>query len=142
MIVDLMRNDLGRIARPGSVRVERSFEAERYATVWQMTSTDLGDCVTAPVGGDPRRAVSLRFGDRRAEGRNDADDRDLEPSPRGVYSGAIGYLAPPGSDEPRARFNVAIRTAVHPPASPLGPVRRRRRDHATTRRLRASTTRS
>jgi len=113
MIVDLLRNDLGRVARFGSIGVERLFEVERYETVWQMTSTvaaetrpevGLSDILTAmfPCGsvtGAPKvRTMEII--------------RDLEGSSRGVYCGAIGLLAPPGSGRPRAEFSVAIRTLV------------------------------
>jgi para-aminobenzoate synthetase/4-amino-4-deoxychorismate lyase len=113
MIVDLMRNDLGRIAEPGSVRATRMFEPERYETVWQLTSTiearlrrglHLSDLFRAlfpsgSVTGAPKVA-SMRL------------ISELEDSPRGLYTGSIGYLAPAGRGEPRANFNVAIRTVV------------------------------
>ena len=105
MITDMVRNDLGRIARPGTARVPRLFETEPYPTVWQMTSTveartdaGLADLFAAlfpcaSITGAPKvRATELIA--------------DLESSPRGVYTGAIGYAAP-GC---RAQFNVAIRT--------------------------------
>lgn len=113
MIVDLVRNDLGRVARFGTVEVERLFDIERYETVWQMTSTvaaetrpevRLFDIFAAmfPCGsvtGAPKaRTMEIIMG--------------LETSPRGVYCGAIGLLAPPGSGRPRAEFSVAIRTLV------------------------------
>ena len=113
MIVDLLRNDLGRVARFGTVQVERLFEVERLETVWQMTSTvaaetrpgvGLLDIFTAmfPCGsvtGAPKvRTMEII--------------ESLESSPRGVYCGAIGLLAPPGSGRPRAEFSVAIRTLV------------------------------
>ncbi len=113
MIVDLLRNDLGRVARFGSVQVERLFEVERFETVWQMTSTvaaetrpevGLVDIFTAmfPCGsvtGAPKvRTMEII--------------ESLEASPRGVYCGAIGLLAPPGSGRSRAEFSVAIRTLV------------------------------
>jgi len=113
MIVDLLRSDLGRISRPGSVTVPALFQTERYETVWQMTSTvvsrlqqghGLVDVLTAlfpsgSVTGAPKiRAMEVI--------------RDLEDSPRGVYTGAIGYVAPRGTPGPRACFNVAIRTIV------------------------------
>ena len=111
MIVDLIRNDLGRISRPGTVETTAMFEAERYETVWQLTSTvsaelepgtSLVDVFGAlfpsgSVTGAPKVAT-MRF------------IRELEDSPRGVYCGAVGLLAPEGSGEPRATFNVAIRT--------------------------------
>jgi para-aminobenzoate synthetase/4-amino-4-deoxychorismate lyase len=113
MIVDLLRNDLGRICRTGSVEVERMHETERFETVWQLTST---------VAGDLRPGTSLveefvaLFPSGSVTGapkiRTTRIIADLEDSARGVYCGAIGYLAPPGSGEPRANFNVAIRTVA------------------------------
>ena len=112
MIVDLMRNDVGRIAEVGSVDVPALFTVERYETVLQLTSdvtarlcpgTGLVDLFRAlfPCGsvtGAPK-ASSMEI------------IRSLEPDPRGVYCGAIGLVGPP--DAPvRARFSVAIRTAV------------------------------
>ena len=112
MIVDLMRNDVGRIAEIGSVEVPALFTVERYETVLQMTSdvtarlrpgTGLVDLFRAlfPCGsvtGAPK-ASSMGI------------IRSLEPDARGVYCGAIGLVGPP--DAPvRARFSVAIRTAV------------------------------
>ena len=112
MIVDLLRNDLSRIARVGSVAVPGLFVLERYPTVWQLTSEitartrpDVGlvDLFRAlfPCGsvtGAPKRASMQLI-------------RDLEAGPRGVYCGAIGLVAPPG-EHVRARFSVAIRTVV------------------------------
>jgi para-aminobenzoate synthetase/4-amino-4-deoxychorismate lyase len=113
MIVDLLRNDLGRICRAGSVEVERMHQAERFETVWQLTST---------VAGDLRPATSLveTFGALFPSGsvtgapkvRTTRIIADLEDTARGVYCGAIGYVAPAGSGEPRANFNVAIRTVA------------------------------
>jgi para-aminobenzoate synthetase/4-amino-4-deoxychorismate lyase len=112
MIVDLLRNDLSRVARVGTVDVPRLFDLERYPTVWQLTSEitartrpDVGlvDVFRAlfPCGsvtGAPKRASMQLI-------------RDLEGGPRGVYCGAIGLVAPPGAPF-RARFSVAIRTVV------------------------------
>jgi para-aminobenzoate synthetase/4-amino-4-deoxychorismate lyase len=108
MIVDVVRNDLGRIARVGGVRVATLCEAERYPTVWQMTST-----VDADV--DPSIPLSAVFAalfppasiSGAPKIRATAIIRELEPEPRGVYCGAIGIVRPSGS----ATFNVAIRTA-------------------------------
>ncbi len=107
MIVDMVRNDLGRVARTGSVDVPGLYQVEAYPTVWQMTSTvtarsdaPLVDIVAAlfpcaSVTGAPKvRTMGLLAG--------------LEPSPRGVYCGAIGWIAPGR----RACFNVAIRTVT------------------------------
>jgi para-aminobenzoate synthetase/4-amino-4-deoxychorismate lyase len=107
MIVDMIRNDMGRIAEMGTVHVPRLFEAERYPTVWQMTSTVSSQTTArcseilkalfpcASITGAPKVSAMRIIA-------------DLEPAARGVYTGAIGYLAPGG----RAQFNVAIRTVV------------------------------
>jgi para-aminobenzoate synthetase / 4-amino-4-deoxychorismate lyase len=113
MIVDLLRNDLGRIARPGSVRWAEVFAPERYETVWQLTST-----VTAEL--EPAAGIPEVFGALFPSGsitgapkvRSMELIHELEDSPRGVYCGAVGYLAPPGAEGPRASFNVAIRTVL------------------------------
>lgn len=112
MIVDMVRNDLGRIAIPGTVGVRDLFTAERYGTVWQLTSTvqarprpgtALGDVFAAlfpcaSVTGAPR-ASTLRI------------IAALETTPRGVYCGAVGFGGPSPTG-PRWVFNVAIRTAL------------------------------
>jgi para-aminobenzoate synthetase / 4-amino-4-deoxychorismate lyase len=113
MVVDLLRSDLGRISVPGTVRASRLFDTERYETVWQLTST---------VRSTLRPGISLSdaFGALFPSGSVTGAPKvstmgliaELEDAPRGPYCGAIGYLAPPGSDEPRANFNVAIRTVV------------------------------
>ena len=107
MIVDMMRNDLGRIARPGSVRTRSLFEVERLPTVWQMTSTVEAESTAglpeifaalfpcASVTGAPK-VQTMRI------------IHALETGPRGLYTGAIGLVGP----ERRAQFNVAIRTLV------------------------------
>jgi para-aminobenzoate synthetase/4-amino-4-deoxychorismate lyase len=113
MIVDLLRNDIGRIADFGSVTVDQLLDLERYETVWQLTSqisaqlragVDVVDVFRAlfpsgSVTGAPKSSTM-----RIISG--------LEHTPRGVYCGAVGYLAPPGSSGPSADFNVAIRTVV------------------------------
>jgi para-aminobenzoate synthetase/4-amino-4-deoxychorismate lyase len=113
MIVDLLRNDLGRICRPGSVEVARMLEAERYETVWQLTSTIEGDLRPEITLLDAFQAL---FPSGSVTGapkvRTTRIIADLEDSARGPYCGAIGYVAPMGSGEPRANFNVAIRTVV------------------------------
>ena len=108
MIVDLLRNDAGRIAEVGSVRVERMFEVEPYPTVLQMTST-----VCARTPPETRLADVFRalFPCGSITGapkvRTSQIIAELETSPRGVYTGAIGFVSPG-----EALFSVAIRTLV------------------------------
>jgi para-aminobenzoate synthetase / 4-amino-4-deoxychorismate lyase len=112
MIVDLVRNDLGRVARVGSVRVPQLCAVERYETVLQMTSR-----VSAEVPGTVGLVELLRavFPCGSVTGAPKAAAmaviRELESAPRGVYCGAVGLVAPPGR-RPGTRFAVAIRTAV------------------------------
>jgi para-aminobenzoate synthetase/4-amino-4-deoxychorismate lyase len=112
MIVDLLRNDLGRIAEVGSVEVPVLFRTERYETVWQLTSD-----VTARPRPDVGLVEVFRalFPSGSVTGapkqRTMELIRELEPGPRGVYCGAIGVVAPPGQAF-RARFSVAIRTVT------------------------------
>ena len=107
MIVDMIRNDLGRVAQVGSVAVPDLFAVERYPTLLQMTSTvtartdaALSDILAAAfpcasiTGAPKKRTMELL--------------RVLESQPRGVYTGAIGAILPGR----RAQFNVAIRTVV------------------------------
>ncbi|MEW6060000.1 MAG: aminodeoxychorismate synthase component I [Actinomycetota bacterium] len=113
MIVDLLRNDLGRIAEPGSVRVAGMFQPERYETVWQLTSTIAARLRPGLRLSDVFRAL---FPSGSVTGAPKVASMglisELEDSPRGVYTGSIGYLAPEGSGGPRANFSVAIRTVV------------------------------
>ena len=114
MIVDLLRNDLGRVAREGSVTWSDVFEAERYETVWQLTSTVAADLRPDAGLADVFRAL---FPCGSVTGAPKVSTMgiiaDIEDSPRGVYCGTVGYLAPRTATGPRARFNVAIRTVVH-----------------------------
>jgi para-aminobenzoate synthetase/4-amino-4-deoxychorismate lyase len=105
MIVDMARNDLGRIARIGSVRVPRLFEAERYATLWQMTSTVVA-CTDAPLPEIFRALFPAASITGAPKIRATHVIHALERAPRGVYTGAIGVVLP----NRRAQFNVAIRT--------------------------------
>ena len=113
MIVDLLRNDLSRIAEPHTVRVPELFHTQALPTVWQMTSDvqartrtglRLPDVFAAlfPCGsvtGAPKvRAMQLI--------------RELERLPRGIYCGAIGVVRPDGHGGIAATFNVPIRTVV------------------------------
>ncbi|WP_412062479.1 aminodeoxychorismate synthase component I [Rubrivirga sp. IMCC45206] len=109
MIVDLLRNDVARIAEPGSVRVPALFEAEQYETVTQMTSTVTGRVRPDARLGDVLRALFPCGSVTGAPKRRAMEViRTVEGGPRGVYCGAIGTASPDG----RAAFNVAIRTAV------------------------------
>ncbi len=116
MIVDLLRNDLSRIAEVGSVKVPSLFDLEALPTVWQMTSTitarsrpglKLSEAFSAlfPCGsvtGAPKRQAMHHIA-------------RLETGPRGVYCGAVGLMTPGG----RVTFNVPIRTVVlHTPPPP------------------------
>ncbi len=108
MIVDLVRNDLGRVAVTGSVAVPELFAAESYPTLHQMTST-----VTARLREGTGLAAIFRalFPCGSVTGapkrRSMAIIRELEEGPRGPYCGALGFVSPG-----EAIFSVAIRTAV------------------------------
>jgi para-aminobenzoate synthetase/4-amino-4-deoxychorismate lyase len=112
MIVDLIRNDVARVARVGSVRVPELFRIEQYETVWQLTS-DVAARLRPGVG--LTELFRTLFPSGSVTGAPKASTmalvRELEPAPRGVYCGAVGVVGPPDA-EVRARFNVAIRTAV------------------------------
>lgn len=109
MIVDLLRNDLSRLSKPGTVKVPALFEIETYPTVLQMTSTVVGELE------DGRDAVDLLgtifpCGSVTGAPKIRAMEiiAELEGEQRGPYTGSIGRLAPDGE----AAFNVAIRTLV------------------------------
>ena len=110
MIVDLVRNDLGRVAPFGSVRVDRLFGVERYANVHHLEATVIADWPAdtswprllqamlpggSITGAPKRRAVEIL--------------RGLEPAPRSVYTGALGYISACGHTD----FNLPIRTLYH-----------------------------
>lgn len=105
MIVDMMRNDLGRVARPGSVDVRSLWDVERYPTLLQMTST-----VTAESEAPVSEVLAALFPSASITGAPKARTTELitrlESAPRGIYTGAIGSIGPGR----RASFNVAIRT--------------------------------
>lgn len=107
MIVDMIRNDFGRIAATGSVHVPALFVVERYPTLLQMIST-----VTARTEAPLEDIFAAVFPCASITGapkvRTMSILHDLESGPRGIYTGAIGFVAPGR----QAQFNVAIRTAV------------------------------
>jgi para-aminobenzoate synthetase/4-amino-4-deoxychorismate lyase len=109
MIVDLLRNDLGRVAETGTVEVEELFKVERYPTVLQMTST-VAATLREGVALDELFAALFPCGSVTGAPKVSTSRfiAALEDAPRGVYCGAVGFVAPGGD----AAFNVAIRTAV------------------------------
>jgi len=112
MIVDLVRNDMARVAVTGTVRVPRLLHAERFATVHQLTS-DVTARLRPDVGltGIFRALFPCGSVTGAPKARTMELIRDIEESPRGVYCGAVGVVAPPGAPF-RARFSVAIRTVL------------------------------
>ncbi|MDP3426850.1 MAG: chorismate-binding protein [Humidesulfovibrio sp.] len=114
MIVDLLRSDLGRVARPGSVRAPRLFHVEAYPTLFQMTS-DVRATLRQGVGLAEVLAALFPCGSVTGAPKVRTMQllRELEPHPRGIYCGAIGLLEPGGpSSEGRMAFSVPIRTLV------------------------------
>lgn len=117
MIVDLLRNDLSRIAEPHTVQVPRLFHREALPSVWQMTSDITARTRPGTTLTDVFRALfpcGSITGAPKVEAMRHI--RALEPNPRGPYCGAVGVIKPgaqPGSVA--ARFNVAIRTVVARP---------------------------
>ncbi len=124
MIVDLLRNDLGRVAVTGSVEVPALFDVQRYSSVLQMTSTvrarlrpdaTLAEMFTAlyPCGsitGAPKRRTMEII-------------RELEPAARGVYTGAIGWFDPPKANEAIGDFCLSVPIRTLTLQAPLGGVR-------------------
>jgi para-aminobenzoate synthetase/4-amino-4-deoxychorismate lyase len=110
MIVDMVRNDLGRVSVTGGVAVPALFTLERYRSVWQMTSTVTGSL--QPGVGLPE-ILAATFPGASVTGapkvRTMQIIRGLEPGPRGLYTGAIALLTPNGD----FTANLPIRTLIH-----------------------------
>jgi para-aminobenzoate synthetase component 1 len=107
MIVDLLRNDISRISKVGSVKVPKLFAIESYATVHQMVSTVVGQ-LAAPAQLADLMAALFPCGSITGAPKIRAMQiiREVEPHARGAYCGAIGWMGPDGA----AGFSVAIRT--------------------------------
>lgn len=109
MIVDLIRNDLGRIALPGTVKVPKLFEVESYSTLHQMTSTVQAQVDPALKFAEIMQALFPCGSITGAPKKSTMNIiRELEAEPRQLYTGALGYMLPSGDFV----FNVAIRTLV------------------------------
>jgi para-aminobenzoate synthetase / 4-amino-4-deoxychorismate lyase len=106
MIVDLIRNDLGRLVPPGGVRVDSLFDIEAYPSLWQMTST----VSATPVSADLPEILRALFPCGSITGAPKIRAMEiisaLETIPRSLYCGALGWIAPDGD----FRFSVPIRT--------------------------------
>ncbi|MEO7495659.1 MAG: aminodeoxychorismate synthase component I [Massilia sp.] len=120
MIVDLLRNDLGRVAQTGSVQVPKLFDVQRYSGVLQMTSTVSARLRDGATLAEIFRALypcgSITGAPKR---RTMEIIRALEPAPRGIYTGAIGWFDPPAGGAAIGDFclSVPIRTlALQAPA--------------------------
>jgi para-aminobenzoate synthetase/4-amino-4-deoxychorismate lyase len=109
MIVDLLRNDLGRVAKIGSVEVTDLFTVETYRSVHQMTSGVRAE-LRADMGWQETLRALFPCGSVTGAPKVRAMEiiRELEAAPRGVYTGSIGHFTPHGD----AQFNVGIRTVV------------------------------
>ena len=107
MITDMVRNDLGRMAKPGTVSASKLFEIEKYPTVWQMTST-----VSARTDASVSDIFTALFPSASVTGAPKVSSMEiigeLEDTPREIYTGAIGFIGP----NRQALFSVAIRTAL------------------------------
>jgi len=107
MIVDMVRNDMGRIAQTGSVEVSSLYEIEKYPTLWQMTST-----VRAKTGAGLCEIMKALFPPASITGapkpRTMEIIAELEQTPRRIYTGSVGFIG----HNRKAQFNVAIRTVL------------------------------
>jgi len=107
MILDMVRNDLGRLAPPGEVKTQKICSLEKYPTVWQLTST-----VTACSDATLAETFQALFPCASITGAPKAQTMQIikatEEQPRNIYTGTFGWLAP----GQKAHFNVAIRTLL------------------------------
>ena len=119
MIVDLLRNDLGKIAQTGKVSVPEPFKVSRFGSVWQMTSTIQAQALPHITAADILRAAFPCGSITGAPKRMSMQIiESLETEPRGLYTGSIGYLKPcAGGLGFEGIFNVVIRTLLLKPAS-------------------------
>ncbi len=110
MIVDMVRNDLGRVCVPGSVYVPALYTVEPYRTVWQMSSTVRGRLQPRTTVADIMAATFPGASITGAPKHHTMEIiRDLEKAPRGVYTGSVGLFFPGGD----FTCNLCIRTIVH-----------------------------
>ena len=119
MIVDLLRNDLGKIAQTGKVCVPEPFKVSRFGSVWQMTSTIQAQALPHISAADILRAAFPCGSITGAPKRMSMQIiESLEAEPRGLYTGSIGYLKPcAGGLGFEGIFNVVIRTLSLKPVS-------------------------
>lgn len=119
MIVDLLRNDLGKIARTGKVCVPEPFKVSRFGSVWQMTSTIQAQALPHITAADILRAAFPCGSITGAPKKMSMQIiESLETEPRGLYTGSIGYLNPCSSGLGfEGTFNVVIRTLSLTPLS-------------------------
>lgn len=119
MIVDLLRNDLGKIARTGKVCVPEPFKVSRFGSVWQMTSTIRAQALPHTSFADILRAAFPCGSITGAPKKMSMQIiESLETEARGLYTGSIGYLNPSsGGLGFEGIFNVVIRTLSLKPAS-------------------------
>ena len=119
MIVDLLRNDLGKIAQTGKVSVPEPFKVSRFGSVWQMTSTIQAQALPHITAADILRAAFPCGSITGAPKRMSMQIiESLEAEPRGLYTGSIGYLKPcAGGLGFEGIFNVVIRTLSLKPVS-------------------------
>ncbi|NOX18709.1 MAG: aminodeoxychorismate synthase component I, partial [Chlorobi bacterium] len=107
MIVDLLRNDVGKISEIDSVKVPKLFEVEKYETLFQLTSTVAGRLKEKSLSGIIKNLFPCGSITGAPKLRTMQIINELETEPRGIYTGAIGLIT-----NTKATFNIAIRTLV------------------------------